>query len=509
MKRKLIPLFILFTIGLYFRIAQVAAGNWYVISDKGRDVLVASHLSHDRSTWREDIVPYSVGGGKILSNSPLYYSTLTLLYRIFPNPIAISVIIAIASSMLVIAAYGIGMRFGGVYVAVVTGLVVAVSFPLVDYGSHISQPTFAPLFVGLALWMLFEAWCRKEDFYKSAYCLLSILFIWIGLLYSYHILGIVPVCILCWLYVVRTVHGALYKTFIIGVLFWCLISFGILSAFDINQVITIIGALQTHTSLGSINFFNYQRIAELLPLMQTSWIMFLSIPIAFLFWVFHKRGKTERSNILFLGILLACILSQCIVIASPLLPEFYAHYFSPIIVIVLFFIVLPMSLNRSIFGKTVVCVLIGIFMIHSVQQLYFHGKNHYSLQDAHRIADVILQKSSFIQNAQRFSIMLPSSDSDFIDLTDWNSGGIWYAIEQKTGIRYTEIVPTSQKGNNIFIANSEPNYLVICFDDPQSRYFHLDKCLSDWKNKALGNLRFLSIIPAETMSYYIFETHSL
>jgi hypothetical protein len=245
------------------------------------------------------------------------------------------------------------------------------------------------------------------------------------------------------------------------------------------------------------------RAALFYPALKASWTVAAAIPLGIVFWFFQRKHSAHQKKFLILLVLI--LLSGCIAVSAPKI--FYEHYFLPYYAVALLLFSLLLSLNSSIFPRILAVGIVAAFVVHQYPLLLEHQKNHFSLRDAGLIADVIRQ-GTFMKNNEPFSIVLPTAEMEGIDrISEWNSGGIWYALEQKTGKQFVEIVPEEKSLNNISVPHGGSNYIVICFDNPPSKFFRLNVCLSDWKAMHPYDLRLLSRISVTNNTYYVYETY--
>lgn len=151
---KRIILFCVLILGLYLRVYNVPnTTEWF--GDAGRDVLVAKHLTENPEMYR--VTPLASSGKGILKNSPVYYWTLALVWKLIPSPYALIYLFPVMGIFTIFIAYRISRLVFPDKYSFIYPFLLSLSGLLLFLSRNVWQPGFVPPLFLLSLYYLFRS----------------------------------------------------------------------------------------------------------------------------------------------------------------------------------------------------------------------------------------------------------------------------------------------------------------------------------------------------------------
>jgi hypothetical protein len=494
-------LVLIFCIGFILRI-YVSASSPFFISEQGRDILVAKHLS---TTWSINTTIHQNSSVSFMPYSTTYYNFLSFLYRLFPDIVAIRYVFDFLSSFIVFIFYGIGRRYCGDRCGKYLAIIAASSFIIVNYGADITGHAFAPLFVGSTLLCIVSVSRYQSDGKNIFFLLVSEAALFIGILFTTSLLTIYPLCLALWVgIIIVTIHGSFKKVFL--TLLTLLHPFALLLLHGVMpvQMMGLVSQIQNSTSdVPRLGLYR-DNLALFLSTVQPPLLMYVGIlGAAACLAIYPKRCVKPQWLVLMLLMVATGILSTTY---SPSGLELHYHYLSALYVpyILLFSLLLFVADVPSV--RMFASIIIVLFVSSSVFLLVRNHSEDFSIHDRKKLVAVI-SRSAYVQRQQPFRIVTAFTDQIGLNpLSDWLAPNFWYALETELGRDFVQVVPIEISNTNIYVPDSGDRYLLICFEYEKYYFYRLDKCLRNWEKEYNLPIRPLGTVTESSVAYSIYET---
>jgi len=492
---------LIFVVGVVLRLLMANTGNYFFLSDEGRDVLVAKQIAlHEE--LKGTIMPSS--SWSIFPHTTLYYDLLSSVYRHIPHPILIRYLIALFSSIAIPIAYQIGVKCKDEFSGLLSSTVVATSSVLIGYASHISQVALTPALFSISLYFLIFSKDQQQNVMRTAYLVMSILILTLGLLLHSTMLTVFPIFVVLWgVYLCKYVTNIWLRCLTVCVICMAPIIHMRASTIDVSSLAQIVKALITSNISKPLFEVFIHNVTQFYLFLESGLVLGIGSIYATIVIVLSK-SKLKKDSILIqlLGILAGGIF---ITILLPF-EILHNHYFSALYFVALLIFPLLLSVTTRAFVRGTAIALTLLFVIHSLHVIHSNIPTRHSFYESRSIAEAVTQ-NSFIKNDLPFSIVLPLVNQKGLPrISNWFAGSFWYAIEEFTKKQFVQIVPASESATNINIPGFQDRYVLICIDDSRSSFYQLENCTNDWFHDFHLPLRFVTKKTLSNISYYIFET---
>jgi len=465
-KKELILLFFIFLIGLTLRTYNIT-NNTQWLSDTGRDILTAKHLSEYPDT---KMVSPASSGGVGLKNTPLYYWILTFVWTIYPSEIFVIIVFAFLGTFNIILGYFLSKELFGKKDRLILPLLIALSNRLVEFSRSVWQPHLIPFFLLITFIYLFKG-IRDKKYY-----LLTILVSFLSIYLHYSFLPLL-ITIIIYIYIdlfLSKQYELCIKSFILTLINVCL--FLILTRSNLNKTGIILtnnfrvlaNNLFNSLTLLSISFVEYTTNLKTI-------LFYLSFIVPFLLILINRKEKKLLALLLlFISLILTSFYSN----------KMHFHYINPYYLIVLIIYTLIITAIRT---KT---QLFSLIFLLTLSTIIFKG-NYYNifynfndLKISKLFAEKIIDMSADLKNTKILTCL--KNDENNCICPECSSIGIWFYLEKLTKQKLGNIVDNKYENYLPYSNKSiEGDTYLIC-------NYKIDDCFNNIPNN--NNYQFPNVI---------------
>lgn len=467
MKWKLVvPFFILSILILYIDLQ----GQNFLLSDLGKDILVAKHLANGltdtvfirpNSTWAE------------LPLTPLYFWFIALLYAGVRSPFGMTICVIVVKITMLFVLFLLGRTIRNTRLGIVFLVLVGTSEYYLTL--HLNPFLFATLFFLLGLYAYIRA-TEGHNTVNGSWLFPSIFCVFLTLGVHISTLVIFPSFLFLWIKDRARLTGRqrfMMVSFIILMLF-VLVSMTYQGHIEIP--VTIIDTLPGTISLmdigarGKMLFFLLMRSSPLVAL-------FL-IPTV----IHFIRVKNAHQRITFLALMGSLGLFFMIPFSEtrPLRLEYVSLPLLGSLLGVSYWLDSSMAKVKVLFRAGVSIIISIIVLVSLHRTIRTHEKRAiYSYKDSREIARMITHDGAYLPQ-RKLKIVVPFYGFGKLpNISDYFSAGIWYAMEEMVGKQLVKVVEARdpRHSNNIACDNMF-EYILVCVDDGR---FSKRECVTDFK----------------------------
>lgn len=464
-------LFIVFSILTLLILFTSLQEQDFIMSDLGKDILVAKHLSsgttdtlfiRPNSTWPE------------LPLTPVYFWLMALLYSIAKSPLGIVISSALIKLVMLFAIFLIGkeMKDEGL------GLLFVLLLGTFKHYLYLSPSPFlfVTLFFLLGLYAYIVASNQKKP--NVLGLLISIFLIFLSC--SIHISAFVmlPSFVLLWI-IQAFRFEAKYRILIFIFIFLLLLLLFLLTYFGNVQefLYSLHGLKRLSQSYGSLLSTRKVILAHFIQ--NQPMLTILLLP-SLIYLIGMKTDINKPLLLILMGNLLLFFLIPFSV-DRPLRREYiYIQFLTSILTIGYTMNLLLLHKMRVI--RLLAIGIISLFVSVSMYGAFTFQDTHarpHTYEDSEEIAKIIVTDKKY--SAQRkLEIILPFYGfGDIPNISKYFSAGIWYSMEQITNKQLATVVDAHNtiQSNNIAHSNTF-EYILICIEDGS---FTHDSCLADFR----------------------------
>lgn len=220
LRMPLVWLFIIFFIGLFFRLFRFA-DFMAVDGDHARDILIAKHIiEYGEGFWT---APYAFGAGGTVYNSPVFYWILAGMWLVSGSALGMGMVFAMSSALVIGLAYGAGKLFGGTRAGFMFALYFSISSLLVGDARGVCQTCFIPAFVVPSLFCM--AWLTRERSHLSMIFFITSIFLGIHIHQSFLPFFGAGLVWSAWRYIRNQKTAVFFFTFtLMHIVFWAMVT---------------------------------------------------------------------------------------------------------------------------------------------------------------------------------------------------------------------------------------------------------------------------------------------
>ncbi|MCA9372941.1 glycosyltransferase family 39 protein [Candidatus Woesebacteria bacterium] len=421
----LLIVMVVFLVGSFLRLYRLP-DTLQFLGDQGRDALRVARVFKQGDLLF--IGPVTSIGNMYLG--PLYYYFMVpWLWLTYPSPLGPAYAVAVISSLGIFLIYRWGSEMLGKKAALIATICFAFSSVVIVYSRFSWNPNLAPVFGLLLMWALYKAWTASLKYWLLAALAFSVLI----QLHYLAMLSILPMAIVFLLQLRELrVQKKRLKQFVVTTLASLAIVGVFLSPlvlFDLKHQFTNLKAFQQLMGgQNSITTFKPQsnlskvwtvieeshgRSMQLLADMyfgqsRTRNTIFVIAIILLVVLPIRSQKKLTKAQIVVLLFVLTAIAGTSLY--SHNLYDHYVLYVVPSIFL-LFGMIGTFLWDRAwIFGKILVAVFVGVFVMVNVQRLEFQTASP-SLQSLQSGADAIA--SSLSKEQLPYNVVLLSETKDY------------------------------------------------------------------------------------------------
>lgn len=421
----LLIVMVVFLVGSFLRLYRLP-DTLQFLGDQGRDALRVARVFKQGDLLF--IGPVTSIGNMYLG--PLYYYFMVpWLWLTYPSPLGPAYAVAVISSLGIFLIYRWGSEMLGKKAALIATICFAFSSVVIVYSRFSWNPNLAPVFGLLLMWALYKAWTASLKYWLLAALAFSVLI----QLHYLAMLSILPMAIVFLLQLRELrVQKKRLKQFVVTTLASLAIVGVFLSPlvlFDLKHQFTNLKAFQQlmggqnsittfkpQSNLGKVWTVieeSHGRSMQLLADMyfgqsRTRNTIFVIAIILLVVLPIRSQKKLTKAQIVVLLFVLTAIAGTSLY--SHNLYDHYVLYVVPSIFL-LFGMIGTFLWDRAwIFGKILVAVFVGVFVMVNVQRLEFQTASP-SLQSLQSGADAIA--SSLSKEQLPYNVVLLSETKDY------------------------------------------------------------------------------------------------
>lgn len=421
----LLIVMVVFLVGSFLRLYRLP-DTLQFLGDQGRDALRVARVFKQGDLLF--IGPVTSIGNMYLG--PLYYYFMVpWLWLTYPSPLGPAYAVAVISSLGIFLIYRWGSEMLGKKAALIATICFAFSSVVIVYSRFSWNPNLAPVFGLLLMWALYKAWTASLKYWLLAALAFSVLI----QLHYLAMLSILPMAIVFLLQLRELrVQKKRLKQFgvttlaslaIVGVFLSPLVLFDLKHQFtNLKAFQQLMGGQNSITTfkpqsnlskVWTVIEESHGRSMQLLADMyfgqsRTRNTIFVIVIISLVVLLIRSQKKLTKAQIVVLLFVLTAIAGTSLY--SHNLYDHYVLYVVPSIFLLFGMIGTFLWDRARIFGKILVAVFVGVFVMVNVQRLEFQTASP-SLQSLQSGADAIA--SSLSKEQLPYNVVLLSETKDY------------------------------------------------------------------------------------------------
>lgn len=457
-----VSLVLFFVLALYILLSSLQDSN-FILSDVGKDILVAKHLSHNM-TDSVFIRPNSTWAN--LPLTPVYFWLMALLYSIFSSPSGMlfgGVLIKITALLFI---YLLGREMKSKQLGLLYLLLIGFS----SYFIHLPLNPF--LFISLFFFLGFYS-------YIKSWLHLSVFFIF--LCCSIHISAIVILPSFFYLWVKKSLKSTDRKHTLLLIVGITLFSLALFFLTYLGESKFFLSALKNGLTNYQNHKFDIVLIARtLFGFFLRKYPLTLALLLPSCIYLIHTKHCSHRVTFL---TILGSVGLFFIIPFAPERPIRIEYIQIPLLACTLavgyWINTLLVGTKNHLFTAAVVGICAAI-NLQSIMTFEITRKPSYTYRDSREIAQMITRDNTYSRE-RKLKIVLPFYGFGGLpNISDYFSPGIWYSMEQSMSQQLITIVDAhSSKQSNNIAGNNTFDYILICIED---KTFTRKSCITDFQN---------------------------
>lgn len=457
----------IFALALFLRVYNLE-DTARVLSDTGRDLLIAKHLAEGEADFF--ISPPSSGG---VANSPLYFWTLAVFWRLGGGIATTFFYHAAVASLLVLVMWQIGKAVKDESLGIFLAFYFAIQPFFISYARWVWQPSLLPLFTALLLLFFLKIDPIKSKLPQKFASNLLIFILILNFSIYWHIAALLPAAFFCLALLFR------YYFFNKRIMCWLAVLFA--SSFLFRVMLT---GYQPSivSSLDKLVFFSWPNIASKvftylsyikttffldyvysIPQVVNLFLLLLTTIFLLGFWSIKVKGKAKLLDTKLLGRLI-CTILLCFPFVVPtlfhsrpadtyhILPFYFLYHvlFATLLYGLVFF---AKQILVKISALLFAAFLLSFYLLISIKAI------HYQLEEL-KLIDTVSDVIVFDCYKQQSCDLLINFNDDIYGPVDSQStfnAIVWLFLENKMDRQLVQV-------KNTLPSIIEPKTAAFCYD---------------------------------------------